>query len=225
MPMHAWEMVPAGLYHHFHQVWTPAICRVLNNGILPDGFDALVEQRKGPKEADKGGTKTMERPHTRLIRESESDYYTRKSNLIVIRHRLGRIVAMIEVVSPGNKNRKAALRKFLAKMVQAVDQGIQLMMLDPLPPGRHDPQGMHKLLWERIGEDVGFEFPAGEDRVLASYEIDDLKTAFVETAGVGQPLPDMPLFLLPGHHVMVPLEAAYDAAWADTPKSIKRLLV
>src|SRR3954453_11312313 len=44
MPIHDWSHVPAGLFHHFHQRWSGAICDGLNDGRLPEGYYALVEQ-------------------------------------------------------------------------------------------------------------------------------------------------------------------------------------
>src|SRR4051812_19568950 len=44
MPVHDWSGVDANVFHHFHQRWTIAICDALNNGLLPDGYSALVEQ-------------------------------------------------------------------------------------------------------------------------------------------------------------------------------------
>ncbi len=41
---------------------------------------------------------------------------------------------------------------------------------------------------------------------------------------VGHPLPDMPLFLTPGHYIDVPLEATYLAAWRGVPQRWRREL-
>jgi hypothetical protein len=40
---------------------------------------------------------------------------------------------------------------------------------------------------------------------------------FVELLAVGEPLPDMPLFLTPDVYMPVPLEATYQAAWEGMP--------
>jgi hypothetical protein len=52
MPLHNWTKVPSGFFHHFHQVWCVNISLSLNNGMLPEGISALVEQRSGTREAD-----------------------------------------------------------------------------------------------------------------------------------------------------------------------------
>ena len=76
---------------------------------------------------------------------------------------------MIEIVSPGNKDSRAALREFVDKVIDFLRQGIHLLVVDLFPPTRRDPFGIHKAVWDEIVEE-DFTFPAGKDRILASYE-------------------------------------------------------
>ncbi len=46
--------------------------------------------------------------------------------------------------------------------------------------------------------------------------------AHIETVGLGEVLPEMPLFISPGAHVVVPLEETYMNAWEDTPAPVRR---
>ena len=46
-----------------------------------------------------------------------------------------------------------------------------------------------------------------------------MKQAFIEPVAVGEVLPNMPLFLMPPHHVPVPLEATYQSAFEAVPKA------
>jgi hypothetical protein len=48
--------------------------------------------------------------------------------------------------------------------------------------------------------------------------------AYVEFIGVGDRLPEMPLFLQPGSYVPAPLEEAYQTAWSMFPAALKGLL-
>ena len=73
-------------------------------------------------------------------------------------------------------------------------------------------------------EDDPFELEEKQNRVLASYEADGVNTAYVETLGVGENLPPMPLFIAPGAHVLVPLEETYLRTWDDSPKALRRLV-
>jgi len=48
--------------------------------------------------------------------------------------------------------------------------------------------------------------------------------AFVAHFAVGEPIPQMPLFLTRENYVSVPLEAAYMAAWEDVPPQYREVL-
>ncbi len=240
MPIHDWTRVPSGLFHHFHQVWSVELSRALNRGCLPRGLSALVEQRSGDREPDvlaieekdsssnwmsdtAGGTAVLERPKTKIIRQADADHYAGKANRVVIRHRLGRIVAFIEIVSPGNKDSTNSIQQFVEKVVAAMRQKIHVLVVDLFPPTRRDPFGIHKAIWDEIKTER-FDLTNADDRVLASYESDGVFTAFVETVSVGDALPNMPLFIAPSIHVPVPLESTYAAAWEGTPDSVQRLV-
>lgn len=237
MPIHDWTRVPSGLFHHFHQDWSIEITRRLNRGLLPRGLSALVEQRSGPRESDvltverrtrgprpgpgaDGGLLTLERPVTKIVRRTTKEIYAGRANRIVVRHHLGRIVAVIEIVSPGNKDSRAALRDFVEKVIDFLRQGIHLLVVDLFPPTPRDPFGMHKVIWDEIVEEP-FVFPDGKDRILASYEVGGERTAYVEPVAVGDGLPDMPLFLANGMHIRVPLETTYRATWDASPEELR----
>jgi hypothetical protein len=118
MPLHDWSRIPAGLFHDFHQTWSIQIKLALNAGILPRCLSALVEQRSGPRESDvlaieslgrqrsefghDGGVATLAPPATRLVGRSTKQIYATRANRVVVKHRLGRTIAVIEIVSPGN---------------------------------------------------------------------------------------------------------------------------
>ena len=191
--------MPSGLFHDFHQSWSIRIKDALNAGPLPDGVEALVEQRAGPK---------------------ESDVYASRANRIIVTHHLGRIIAVIEIVSPGNKDSRAALRDFVEKTVDCLRRGIHLLIVDLFPPTRRDPFGIHKVIWDEIIEE-DFTFPEGKDRILVSYKTGGERAAYIEPVAVGDTLPDMPLFLTNELHVMVPLEPTYQATWEASPKALR----
>ena len=163
-------------------------------------------------------------PRVRLTAETEREFYRRQQKTVTIRHVSGdRIVAMVEVVSPGNKSGRHALRSFVEKAAELLDQGIHLLILDLLPPGRRDPHGIHGAIWEEIaGED--FNAPPDKPPTLAAYETALTVKAYVEPVAVGDALKDMPLFLEPGAHVAVPLEATYAAAFAAVPRRWRTVL-
>ena len=131
MPIHDWSRVDAGTFHHFHQAWTIEITYALNGGALPPGFFAMAEQvvggqipdvitlqrreRPGKEPPFGGGAVVAEAPpRAAYVTSAMSDLYARKANQIAIRHRLGRVVAVLEIVSPGNKSSRHALQTFVA---------------------------------------------------------------------------------------------------------------
>ena len=83
-----------------------------------------------------------------------------------------------------------------------------------------DPCGIHKAIWDEI-EEAEFEVPTGKDRVLVSYETGRHHVAYIETVGVGDKLPEMPLCLHNDIHIMVPLEPTYQATWEGSPEDLR----
>lgn len=169
------------------------------------------------------GTALLERPQTRIVRQSDDEYYAGKADRVVIRHRLERIVAFIEIVSPGNMESAPAIQQFVSKIAAALRDGVHVLTIDPFPPTPRDPQGIHKAIWDCIHVEE-FDLPVDRNRTLVAYEGASVFSAFIETIGAGDPLPEMPLFIAPGAHVLVPLEDSYMSAWEDTPHAIRRLV-
>ncbi len=239
MPVHDWTVVEPGIFHHFHLAWIERLAGVLNSGLLPEGYYALAEQRAagfGPdvltldahgdgreEEGDGAGAPSgagpllLAPPRVRITAETEVDFYRHKENAVVVRHVSGDyMVAVVEVVSPGNKAGRAAMRSFVEKAAELLERRIHLLILDLHPPGRRDPQGIHGLIWEEIS---GEEYAAPPDKplTLAAYESSLTVRAFVEPLAAGDRLTDMPLFLEPGAHVLIPLETTYERAFAAIP--------
>lgn len=238
MPIHNWTRVYDGLFHDFHQSWCIRIKDSLNTGKLPKGMTALVEQKIPSKEPDvlaidtreperrgrtpSGGTLLLEPPKAQIVRKSTKETYADRANRIVIKHKIGRTVAVIEIVSPGNKSSKQAFQEFLEKSIAFIREGIHLLVIDLFPPTKRDPFGVHRAIWEDFeDEDDEFVFPTGKNLILASYNASRSKEAYVEPIAVGDSLPDMPLFLVAGYHVSVPLETTYQTTWDVMPKELQ----
>jgi hypothetical protein len=100
---------------------------------------------------------------------------------------------------------------------------VYLLIVDLFPPSRRDPQGVHKLIWDRV-KDEDFALPPGKPLTLAAYASGAAFTAYVEPVGVGDRLPDMPAYLERDGHVPVPLENTYQAAWASCPADMRELV-
>lgn len=236
MPIHDWTRVQSGTFHDFHQGWTIEIRNALNRGVLPAGYFAMVDQRVGGPEPDvvalqmrppsapptgSAGTVVLDPPKTRQSAVAESLAYARRANRIAVRHHQGRVVAMIEVVSPGNKDSQPAVEQFVRKAADFLFHGIHFLMIDLFPPTPRDPHGLHHLIWAAVTSDPFEEPPPGKPLATASYDAGTTLAAYVEPLAVGDLLPRMPLFLEPGVHVLVPLEESYAAAWDVLPGVIR----
>ncbi len=239
MPIHDWTRAEAGTFHNFHLLWTATITNRLNKGVLPPGFFAMAEQIVGrpqpdvvalrretrPERPEAGGGIAIEEapPRTQFVLSAEVERYAKKVNRVAIRHSSGDVVAVIEIVSPGNKDSAHAIRAFKQKAVDLLHQGINLLLIDLFPPTTRDPNGIHPLIWDEI-TDQHFELPAGKQLTFASYMAEPTKTAYVQPAAVGDLLPEMPLFLNPGRYVTVSLEGMYQATWDELPPELRETI-
>jgi hypothetical protein len=242
MPMHDWTLVEAGIYHAFHHHWISAISNTLNTSLLPREYYALPEQqaagfgpdvltlqdqpgRRGDKPSEGAGAVTLlAQPRTRFKAESDAEFYRRKKSSVVIRHVSGdRIVAMVEIVSPGNKASRHGFRAFVDKACELLEARIHLLILDPFPPGPRDPNGVHGAIWEEV-EDEPFRLPLDKPLTLVTYECGLTTRAYIEPIAVGDNLPEMPLFLEPDGCLMVPLEATYQTAFQVMPWRWRKVL-
>jgi Protein of unknown function (DUF4058) len=245
MPVHDWSHIEAEIFHAFHQQWIIATSNVLNEGILPDNYYALPEQfaagfgpdvltLQGTQEHDNGsatprslngGTGLLVKPPKfKPTAETDMEFYRRKQTSITVRHISGdRVVAMVEVVSPGNKSGPKALGIFVEKAASLLQNQVHLLIADVLPPGMQDPNGIHGAVWNEItGQD--YEAPADQPLTMVAYESDLAIRAYVLHFAVGGTIPEMPLFLEPNGCVQVPLESTYYTAFRAMPRRWRQVL-
>jgi hypothetical protein len=237
MPIHDWTRAEAGDFHHFHQTWIPLLAAALNSGVLPPEFIALAEQVTGRPIPDvvtlearslKGtpagvAVARAPGPSARVIQKFERINYAKRADRVVIRHGRGRVVAIIEILSPGNKDSRHAIRSFVEKAADILSQGIHLVVVDLFPPTPRDPQGIHKVISDEFADEP-FDFLPEKPLTVVSYIGGDLPTAYVESVGVGDRLPAIPLFLTEYDYVPCPLDATYNEAWRVFPSMLKEIL-
>lgn len=237
MPVHDWTRVKPGIFHAFHHDWITFISRALNAGRLPADYYALPEQVTGAFGPDVltlqvpatdggrppggGGVNllTAAVPRTRVRLEAPEDDYAAKAEQVMIRHVTGHeLVAVIEIVSPGNKDTAAKLQTFADKARAFLRSQIHLTLVDLHPPTPRDPRGIHPIIWEPlVGDRDPYTPPPGEPLTLVSYVAPPRPKAFLEPTAVGAALIDMPVFLTREGHVELPLEATYQQAWEAVP--------
>ena len=250
MPMHNWTRVSAGIFHAFHNAWITHIQEALNGGDLPEPYYALGEQRAGnfgpdvltlkaAEESASRGEQSLSSPQSGLVAVAESPpqvrqsleaaediaFYLQRQRSVAIRHTSGdKVVAIIEIVSPANRHSLLTLNDFADKVIASLQQGIHFVIIDPFPPSRNDPAGIHGLIWERLLAGL-YEAEAELPLTLVSYTAGHPLKAWIEPYAVGSPLNAMPLFLTTGHYIPLPLEATYNQAWFGVPQRWKRIIV
>jgi hypothetical protein len=244
MPAHDWTRVSDGTFHDFHYSWVLEIKRALKRGLLPKGYyvmaeqiggdlgapDVLTPQAAGTKPDSDGslsGTATLaDSPPTVHARATIArDPYARLQRTVVVRHTSDdRIVAMIEVISRGNKSNRHAIRAFLDKTTVALDTGVHLLLVDVHPPGPREPNGIHGVMMNEIGTEE-YTLPRDHPLTTVAYTGGAVVEALVNHFAVGQPIPEMPLFLTRENYVSVPLAGAYAAAWEDVPSQYQAILL
>lgn len=248
MPVHDWTRVDAGIFHAFHHGWISSIGNAFNDGLLPKDYYALPEQYAGGFGPDvlalettvRSGEESMQTaeagssdggtalavapPRLAPTAETELEFYHRKQSTLVIHHVTGdRVVAMVEIVSPGNKSSTSAMRAFIEKASSMIQKGVHLLIIDLLPPGPRNPEGIHGVIWDDVTGQK-YQLPADKRLTVVAYEADLALRAYVQHFSVGGNLPDMPLFLAPNACVEAPLETTYSTAFAAMPLRWRRVL-
>ena len=247
MPIHDWTRTFAGIFHALHIVWLGKLQERLNGGLLPDGYYALADQRAGDTGPDVltlaspdngeddseptgpfggGGGAALAladapvKTGERRVMDDDLAHTVRNRRSITVRHLSDdRIVALIEIVSRGNKSSRAELERFVDEVDAAVEDGCHVLVIDLHPPTPLNPDGIHGLIGGRYGD--SFELDPAAPLTAVSYVADSPPTAYVERLAVGGELADMPLFLDPGHYVMVPLADTYAASFAAMPQKYR----
>ena len=241
MPVHDWTSVVAGNFHDFHESWISELRKALNTRVLPKGYyamtdqvadgyipDALMLERRsdsGLESEPRGALAVAEAPpQVRFVTEFDAQRYAARADRIAIVHANGdRAVAFLEIVSPGNKQSEFAAEKFRRRILDVCGRGCHVVIADILPPGPHDPRGIHAFCWD--GEDEPIEgVTAAEPFGLSAFRAEGHPQLYFERVGLGQPLPDMPLFLTEDHYVNVPLEATYNEAFSGMAEEWRTFL-
>jgi hypothetical protein len=235
VPIHDWTRVDAGIFHDFHHSWIEEIKRALNRGLLPADYYALAEQIAGglgpdvltlqrptpgtPVVNDPAGGIALATapPQVQYRRRSEPDQYAAKAKAVVIRHTSNhKVIAVVEIVSPGNKNSRHGVRAFVDKAVELLRGGVHLLIVDLFPPGPRDPHGLPKAVWDEFVED-DVTLPPNRPLSLGAYIASQWPEAFIEPTAVHATVPEMPLVLTPEVYVPLPLEVIYQSAWEAVP--------
>ena len=198
-------------WESFHSLWIAAMVERLNGTILPQGYLAQAQVHiggwfevdvatfetasSGANGAAEGGVavQTWAPPATTLVFPAA---FPDELEVRVFSTRAGpTLVAAVELVSPGNKDRAEARRTLAAKCASYLAQGVGLIVVD-IVTGRS--ANLHNELMTLIGQAGPFLFRADVSVYAAAYrptrppEGDRVELWPVPLV-VGQPLPVLPL--------------------------------
>ena len=240
MPIHDWTRVEAGVFHGFHHRWIGRLAEALTARLGPTYYaeaeqhadthvaDVLTLERptgasgpaspRPPRLASAAPVATLRRTSVRRPRPQF------KPKHVVIRHVSGhRVVALVEIVSPANKDRRRHAEAFEGKVIEAIRAEVHVAVVDLFPPTRWAPNGLPAFSWRRYDRsDV--TLPTDQPLSLGSFRAVRRPEAFFEFRGVAEELPALPLYLTPSRWVPLPLADTYDATFAASPPYLRELL-
>ncbi len=221
-------------WESFHARWAAAMADVLNDALLPGEYFAEVQVHVGSRvEVDVG---TFEYASTGIDYASRAGMATAtlearswappapsmrlpavfpdSLEVLVFRTETGpTLVAAIELVSPGNKDRAEHRRAFAAKCSSYMQQGIGLMIIDIVT---NRQANLHNALVQQLNAGEQFLLPeallyATAYRPVRRADTDEIDV-WPATLAVGQPLPELPLPLDNALFVPLDLGATYSEA-------------
>lgn len=228
MPLQDWSVAADNVFRAFHLLLLGDLSRALNDHVLPAGYFARPEEYLGPFQADvltleSGGAlgssarsraEAADLVPTATIAPPRFDPL-RQRRLTVFSARDERRVAVIEVVSPGNKDSARRARQLTDKLIECLASGLHVLVIDLLPPTAAAP-GFGAAVARELGSDA--VAPVG--RCTTSFECQPEPLAvqvYQRELALGRALDAPPLFLEPGRHVELPLEETYASAFRGLP--------
>jgi hypothetical protein len=212
MPIHDWTRVEAGTYHAFHLAWLGELQKSLNGGRLPAGYYALAEQRADevipdvlalhesdpvttePPEPEGGGVATLTK--TRPAAQE-------------------RLIAEVPVKG---KRRTLTIRSTAGHRIIAFVEIVS-------PSNKDRVDSVSDFTGKVIAAlATGIHVLMLASGTVASYLAAKPVQAVVNHLDIGDPLPDMPLFLTRSNYVDVPLESTYLAAYSGMPDFWRKVI-
>lgn len=217
-------------WESFHTTWASSLADTLNQGGLPDGYIALEQVHAGANvEIDvatfgerasegsgAGGTATVAAVWTPaaapLVLPAA---FPEGCTVEILATDGGRsLVAAIELVSPGNKDRASKRRLFAAKCATHLARGVGLVILDVVTSRQAN---LHNELMSLLGLEGPCQMAAQQTLYAVAYRplrcgAEERIETWPMPLALGQPLPTVPLSLAAELCVPVDLEAAYGAA-------------
>lgn len=228
-------LYPSRHWESFHANWAVSIGGMLNGSLLPTGYFAETQVHVGsrvevdvatfegrssiaPVTKNGGGVATMDAP-AQVWAPPATDFvmpaiFPDSVEVLLFNTEAGlTLVAAVELVSPGNKDRPDARRAFAAKCASYLQQGIGLMIVDIVT---NRQANLHNELVDLLEIGPAFQAPPNSLYVTAYRPIRRKDADQIEVwnkpLAVGGPLPLLPLALDKGQVIPLDLEPTYTEA-------------
>ena len=229
------------IYHHFHASWLISLADALNRAFPEEsGFEAIFEKKVNPLEADvvtidslaEGVKKQFVAQCRRLQLPSPAVSFINPTfpddaRDLTIRTASGKVVSVIELTSPGNKDARKKADAYAINAVSYLQRGINYFVIDALPPTPF-VDTFHNLIAALL---EGDRLPLPEEKpfYIISYNVrivagDVQMDVYPYWLGLGETLPQVPLFLVDDLHIEVDLESTFMEAVDRLPSRHHRRL-
>lgn len=216
-------------WESFHARWAAAIADALNEKLLPAGYYAEEQVHVGSRveidvatfdpasesRRDEGGLATLTRDTWAPPAPDQvfPAVFPDSIEVLVFNGEAGpTLVAAVELVSPGNKDRVETRRAFVAKCTSYLQQGVGLIVVDTVTSRRanlHDEMMRQLEVGEQpLLQSVLYAVAYRPVREANSQTIE----AWTRTLSVGGSLPIMPLAIDKGVVLPLDLELSYSDA-------------
>jgi hypothetical protein len=225
-------LFPGRYWESFHVAWSNSLMARLNESVLPAGYFAETQFHIGSRvEVDVATQENASPPGTArngsaatMLQETWAPpappivlatVFPDEIEVRVYGSPTGtHLVAAIELITPGNKDRPETRQAFAAKCSSYLQVGIGLVIVDVVTEGLSN---LHNELMERMGQPNMTHFPPESVLYAVAYrparrETGDQIDCWPMALALGQPLPVLPLALWNGPTLPLDLEGTYTQA-------------
>lgn len=224
-------LFPRRSWESLHTLWIAQLTGNLNLRPMGYGFvadagvhigirvatDVAAFEEDSPSGGSSNGavaTEVWAPPHPPLVMPVDFTKLETFEIRIYDEDRARTLVAAVELVSPGNKDRPEHRRAFLDKCAAYLREGVSVVLVDIVTSRRHH---FHKELMELFGCGERAQSAIATDLYAVAYRVRVVGErtqleVWPETLALDAPLPTMPLWLTESLCVPLELEAGYQAA-------------
>jgi hypothetical protein len=206
-------LAPQRHWESFAGNWAGAMADALNESLLPEGYFAEEHAQLGPRvEIDVATFDHSESLTPALVVPAA---FPDAFEVLVFESEGGtRLVAAIELVSPGNKDRPGERQAFAVKSASYLCRGISLIVIDIVTSQRAN---LHNEIMRVLGHGEAFAISAETVLYGVAYrpivrDAQEQIEAWPSPLGIGRPLPVLPLALNAGLALPIDLEATFTTA-------------